>query len=627
MSKVFIAHVEEDADVALEIALGLEEAGYSTWCYEVNSIPGPSYLIQTGEAVETSEAIVVVISPHSIGSRQVTKEVIRAHESDKEFVPVLRSITHIQFQKRQPEWREAVGAAASVSISSEGVAAIVPRIVNGLGSLGIVPNAKADTTRVKQIRRVLDELQEYDAPENSRELPLPAIKPEPGSVAAKIPPAKIAEDDGRRKSWIKPALIAFAIAAVVFIALVTIQEIIIPATARTPVVDDVIVKQDSPEYPPTSPGEVKQDSLEYPLTSPGEVKQDSPGYPPTSPGKVKKNPPEYSPTSSSPEVSEIEAPPALTTIINIPDKNLKAAINAVLGKSPGEEITEAELANIIDLRVEQRGIVDLTGIEYCVNLIDISLGENQISDISALSSLTNLNQLHLWRTQVSDISALSSLTNLTRLSLGRNQISDISALSSLTKLTHLSLDQNQISDISALSSLTGLADLDLGGNLVSDISALSPLTRLARLNLRENQMSDISALSSLTNLIWLELDNNLISDVSALSPLTSLTVLDLRENMIRNTSPLFSLTKLTALDLDGNEIKNIKPLSSLINLNELGLRWNQIVDIQPLVANSGLSDWDIVYLAGNRLSDTSLNVYIPQLEERGVEVSLVQRWR
>jgi len=51
MSDVFISHVEEDAEIALEIALGLEEAGYTTWCYEVDSIPGPSYLIQTGQAV------------------------------------------------------------------------------------------------------------------------------------------------------------------------------------------------------------------------------------------------------------------------------------------------------------------------------------------------------------------------------------------------------------------------------------------------------------------------------------------------------------------------------------------------------------------------------------------------
>jgi len=52
VSDVFISHVEEDADIALEIALGLEEAGYTTWCYEADSIPGPSYLIRTGQPVE-----------------------------------------------------------------------------------------------------------------------------------------------------------------------------------------------------------------------------------------------------------------------------------------------------------------------------------------------------------------------------------------------------------------------------------------------------------------------------------------------------------------------------------------------------------------------------------------------
>ncbi len=38
MSEIFISHVEEDADIALEIALGLEEAGYTIWCYEIDSI-------------------------------------------------------------------------------------------------------------------------------------------------------------------------------------------------------------------------------------------------------------------------------------------------------------------------------------------------------------------------------------------------------------------------------------------------------------------------------------------------------------------------------------------------------------------------------------------------------------
>jgi len=132
MSDIFISHVEEDADIALEIALALEEVGYTTWTYEVDSIPGLSYLVQTGEAVELSKVMLLVISPHSLGSRQVTSEVVRAHETNKSFIPLLRGITHAEFQNRQPEWREAVGATTSIRIPQDGTATIISRIINVL---------------------------------------------------------------------------------------------------------------------------------------------------------------------------------------------------------------------------------------------------------------------------------------------------------------------------------------------------------------------------------------------------------------------------------------------------------------------------------------------------------------
>lgn len=134
---VFISHVEEDAELALAIAGGLEEQGFSTWYYERDSIPGPSYLTQVCEAVDASTAVVVVISPDSLSSSQMTVEVVRAHESRKRFVPVLRGISHAEFQQRQPEWRAAIGASASVSAGAEGAAALVPRIAAGLRSMGV----------------------------------------------------------------------------------------------------------------------------------------------------------------------------------------------------------------------------------------------------------------------------------------------------------------------------------------------------------------------------------------------------------------------------------------------------------------------------------------------------------
>ena len=215
MSDIFIAHVEEDADVALEIALGLEEAGYATWCYEVDSIPGPSYLLQTGEAVEASKAVVVVISPHSLGSRQVTKEIVRGHESGKDFIPILRGITHAEFQNRQPEWREAVGAAASTSIPREGVPFILPRIINGLRTMSIVPSLKPDAAKITQIRRVLDEVQGHGVSEETRELPVSTNKLEPEPVTSEIPSTRTDEDAGGRKRWKKLTILASSVAVVV----------------------------------------------------------------------------------------------------------------------------------------------------------------------------------------------------------------------------------------------------------------------------------------------------------------------------------------------------------------------------------------------------------------------------
>jgi hypothetical protein len=134
---IFISHVEEDADVAKAIAKGLEKVGFRTWYYERDSKPGPSYLLQTGKAIEDSQAIIVVISPHSLSSRQVTVEVIRGHEAGKHFVPLLRGISHLEFQKRQPEWREAIGSATSTVIPGKNVDAIMQRLIDGLKELGV----------------------------------------------------------------------------------------------------------------------------------------------------------------------------------------------------------------------------------------------------------------------------------------------------------------------------------------------------------------------------------------------------------------------------------------------------------------------------------------------------------
>jgi hypothetical protein len=139
MKQIFLSYVEEDSEIARSIAVGLEQSGYLTWYYERDSLPGANYLWQMGEAIEQASVFLLLISPDSLGSRQVTSEVVRAYECGKLFLPVLRGLTHAEFQRRQPIWRQAIGAAASIRLPAEGVSAILSSLLAGVKSLGLHP--------------------------------------------------------------------------------------------------------------------------------------------------------------------------------------------------------------------------------------------------------------------------------------------------------------------------------------------------------------------------------------------------------------------------------------------------------------------------------------------------------
>ena len=156
---------------------------------------------------------------------------------------------------------------------------------------------------------------------------------------------------------------------------------------------------------------------------------------------------------------------------------------------------------------------------------------------------------------------------------------------------------------------------------ISDLTGLEYCPNMQILRLWDNNISDISALAGFFDLKVLRLDENNISDISPLAGLINLEDLDLVGNNISDISALAGLTNLQYLYLVGNNISDISALAGLTNLNMLSLVDNNISDISPLVENSGLSDGATVSLSGNPLSTTSIDVYIPQLEERGVDVT------
>ena len=117
--------------------------------------------------------------------------------------------------------------------------------------------------------------------------------------------------------------------------------------------------------------------------------------------------------------------------ITIPDTNLRGAIEEALKKSSGAIITVAEMGELgKDRRIKfctaDKGICDLTGLEFASNLQRLHLNENHISDLSPLSKLTNLKFLNLKNNAIKNIQPLMKLPNLKGLYLVNNPLNDIS---------------------------------------------------------------------------------------------------------------------------------------------------------------------------------------------------------
>ena len=358
--------------------------------------------------------------------------------------------------------------------------------------------------------------------------------------------------------------------------------------------------------------------------------------------------------------------------VDIPDANLRAAIEAALGKASGDTITASDMTNLTDLTARNAGISNLTGLEHATNLKSLWLdGEevrpgvwensNSVSDLSPLAGLTQLEALDFWQNSVSDISALAGLTNLTHLGLVGNNISDVSVLTGLTNLESLWLDGNPMADISPLAGLTQLTRLGLDNTSISDISALAGLTNLTWMRMERNNISDLSPLVANTGLgegdevhvrgnplnrasikthvpalegrgVMVEFDDVVAELVDIPDPnlraaiernlgkasgaiittvdMATLLHLEARNANISDLTGLEAATNLTFLILDTNSITDISAVSGLTNLESLNLRNNSISDLSAV---SGLTSLTFLILDNNNVSDLS-----PLVENTGL---------
>ena len=356
--------------------------------------------------------------------------------------------------------------------------------------------------------------------------------------------------------------------------------------------------------------------------------------------------------------------------VNFPDPSFEQAVREELGKMSGT-IDSSELMFIEELRVSNRGIRDLTGINYFTNLgyleasnnnitdlsplsghpslRNVNLGDNLITDITALGQIPNLEYIYLWNNRVTDISTLASATGLRSLYISNNNVQDLSVISTLPRLNQLSIENNKpinnaemlrplvnssvsrlqleglnIESLGPITEMVNLRQLDLSKTQITDISGLDKLSGLEEITLRDLRVKDYSPLKNLTflrsmNLSWNSLGDKQINDFFSPGSFGYLEKFRCSECGISDLSFLKNLPFIEEVELGNNEISDISPLLELLYLDRIYIERNQIRDITGLADLVGLGYDSYIRVTENPLTAESIEV-ARELQQRGVSI-------
>ena len=134
--------------------------------------------------------------------------------------------------------------------------------------------------------------------------------------------------------------------------------------------------------------------------------------------------------------------------VNIPDANLRTALEQALGKAVGDAITEAELGGLRQLDARNKSIATLTGLEKATGLRSLNLKGNSISDISPVVNLPRLRLLVIENNPLSYASLYTHISAIERAMANRNNASVTYTSRTPATLTKISGD-SQTSQASA----------------------------------------------------------------------------------------------------------------------------------------------------------------------------------
>lgn len=164
-------------------------------------------------------------------------------------------------------------------------------------------------------------------------------------------------------------------------------------------------------------------------------------------------------------------------IVDIPDENLKRAINIQLGKSEDSNLTKGELKLITSLDISNSNIKSLKGLEYCGNLVSLNISHNNVIDISPLENLSKIVDLNLSYNQITDITPLKEFKNLVSIDTTANAVGNLNILDGLLDF-NVNADYDKTIDVNILENLDSLINIDVSENNNVDFDFSSTLDEI-----------------------------------------------------------------------------------------------------------------------------------------------------
>ena len=195
----------------------------------------------------------------------------------------------------------------------------------------------------------------------------------------------------------------------------------------------------------------------------------------------------------------------IPTTVDFPDSHLALKVREALKIPSGTPIPGAQLATLTELDAsayEEKGVKDLTGLEYAQNLTSLGLVNSRITDFTPISGLTRLESLDILGSAVTDLSPFKALTGLKAFHFD-GAVSDFTPLAGVTQLEYLGLIDVGITDhtlpsvVASLAGLKNLKHLDLIGNNIQDVTPLAALVNLEGLQIVQDAQVSPASLAEL----------------------------------------------------------------------------------------------------------------------------------